>query len=455
MKRSVIMGAALFLVTILAGSCGGGGNGGEPQASGPVTITFWHNFTASNIDTMQRLVDRFHSSQDQVRVNLVYQGNYDDILNKLLASFGTGDLPALVVEGEITTRLLVDSGQTAPVQRFVDDEGYDLSDFLPRAIEYYTVEGDLQCVPLNVSVNLLYYNKAPFRQAGLDPDRPPRTLDELRDVSQRLVVRDASGNLARAGIALEIGPWYVENLLVMHGDLYADKANGREAPATQVLFDNQSMRQFFRWWRDMLRDGLAINVGRNPTGADHFIAVASGRAVMAIGSSGALRSIFDALASGQAQGVEIGVAPMPGLEGSIAGPPPGDGCIWMIGSRPESEQEAAWTFLKWLLEPEQQAEWFAGSGFIAIRKSAYDLPAARQAMENYPGFRVAVEGLERGPAKPETLGPVIGAFPQVREALAKAAEQMILGSKDPNQALKDAAAESDRAISEYNQRLGY
>jgi len=76
-------------------------------------------------------------------------------------------------------------------------------------------------------------------------------------------------------------------------------------------------------------------------------------------------------------------------------------------------------------------------------------------MENYPGFRVAVEGLERGPAKPETLGPVIGAFPQVREALAKAAEQMILGSKDPDQALKDAAAESDRAISEYNQRLGY
>src|SRR3990170_2049626 len=271
------MGAALFLVTILAGSCGGGGNGGEPQASGPVTITFWHNFTASNIDTMQRLVDRFHSSQDQVRVNLVYQGNYDDILNKLLASFGTGDLPALVVEGEITTRLLVDSGQTVPVQRFVDDGGYDLSDFLPRAVEYYTVEGDLQCVPLNVSVNLLYYNKASFREAGLDPDRPPGTLDELREASERLVLRDASGNLVRAGIALEIGPWYVENLMVMHGDLYADEANGREAPATRVLFNNDSMRRFFGWWRDMIRDGLAINVGRNPKGADHFIAVASGR----------------------------------------------------------------------------------------------------------------------------------------------------------------------------------
>ena len=453
MKRKVVTGAVLALAVLLA-ACGGGEGEERPPSAGPVAITFWHNLTASNLDTIDRLVSRFNSSQDQVRVSLVYQGNYDDILNKLLASFGTGDVPALVVEGEITTRLMMDSGETVPVQRFVDEDDYDLSDFEPRAIQYYTVEGDLQCIPLNVSVNLLYYNKVPFREAGLDPERPPGTLDELRDVSQRLLVRDASGNVTRAGIALEIGPWYVENLLVMHGDLYADNANGREAPATKVLFNNESMRQFFRWWRDMIGDGLAINVGRNPKGPEHFLAVAAGRATMAIGSSGALRSIFDVLQGGQVQGVELGVGPMPALAGSIAGPPPGDGCVWMLGSRPKEEQEAAWTFLKWLLEPEQQAEWFAGSGFLAIRRSAYDLPAAQEAMEKYPGFRVAVEGLEKGPTEPETLGPVIGAFPQVREAIAVAAEQMILDSKDPEQALADAAAEADRAISEYNQRVG-
>ncbi len=452
MKRIVFLVLTLAAFTTLA-ACGGGEE--APAApSGPVAITFWHNFTASNIDTLQRLVDRYNVSQDEVRVSLVYQGNYDDLLNKVLASFGTGNLPTMTVAGEIATRLMVDSGETVPVQRFVDDEDYDLSDFVPRAIEYYTVEGDLQCIPLNVSVNLLYYNKIAFREAGLDPEQPPRTLDEVRAAAEKLVARDSAGNAARAGIALEIAPWYVENLLVMHGDLYADNANGREAPATQVLFDDEPMRTLFRWWQDMIADGLAINVGRNPTGADHFLAVAAGDAEMTIGASGALRSIIDILEAGQVEGIEMGVGAMPGLPDSVAGPPPGDGCFWILSSRPEAEQEAAWKFLKWLMEPEQQAEWFAGSGYLAIRTSAYDLPAAQEAMEKYPGFRVAAESLAYGPTEPETLGPVIGAFPQVREALSKAAEQMVLDSKDPDQALADAAAESNQAIEEYNQRLG-
>lgn len=454
MKRWLVVAAALSLALA---ACGGSESTTAPASSGPVTITFWHNFSASNKGTIERLVDRFNSSQEQVRVNLVYQGNYDELLSKLLASFGSGDLPALVISGEINTRLMIDSGQTVPVQRFVDAENYDLSDFSPRAMQYYTVDGVLECIPLNVSVNMLFYNKAAFREAGLDPERPPLTLDELRAASERLVLRDASGNVTRAGIALEIAPWYVENLLVMHGDLYADNANGRDGPATKVLWDSEPTRGFFRWWRDMIRDGLAINVGRNPMGAEHFMAVAAGRAAMAIGSSGALRSVVDVLEQGTVQGVELGTGPMPALAGSIAGPPPGDGCVWMLSSRPKAEQQAAWTFLKWLLEPEQQAEWFAGSGFVALRQSAYSLPAAKRAMEKYPDFRVPVEELAFGPQPPtpETLGPVIGAFVEVREALAKAAEQMILGSKDPDQALAEAADESNRAIQEYNKRLGH
>jgi sn-glycerol 3-phosphate transport system substrate-binding protein len=456
MKRIVLIFFAAALLGLVA-ACGGGeekeAEAPSPPA-GPVTVTFWHNFTASNIDTLQRLVDRFQASQDEVRVNLVYQGNYDDLLNKLLASFGTGNEPSLAVAGEIATRLMMDSGETVPVQRFVDEDDYDLSDFVARAMEYYTVEGELQCVPLNVSVNLLYYNKVDFQEAGLDPEQPPSTLDEVRADSEKLVTRDGAGNVVRAGIALEIAPWYVENLLVMHGDLYADNANGRDAPASQVLFDNEQMRTLFRWWDDMIDEGLAINVGRNPTGADHFLAVAAGRAAMTIGASGALRSIIDVLEAGEVEGVELGVGPMPGLPDSIAGPPPGDGCFWIMSSRPEAEQRAAWTFLKWLMEPEQQAEWFAGSGYLAIRESAYDLPVAQEAMAKYSGFRVAAESLARGPTEPETLGPVIGAFPQVREALATAAEEMILAAKDPDQALADAAVESNQAIADYNQRLG-
>ena len=205
------------------------GKGGvTPTVSGPVTINVWHTMTASNQDTLKSLVDRFNSSQNEVRVNLVYQGTPDECLTKVLAVLGTSDVPAVVQLLDIHTRLMVDSGEIVPVQDFIDRENYDLSDFEPRAVEYYTLEGKLQSMPFNVSTNILIYDKNAFRDAGLDPEKPPATLDEVRQYSEKLLRRDGAGNVVRSGIALDVGPWYLENMLVMHGDLYANNENGRE-----------------------------------------------------------------------------------------------------------------------------------------------------------------------------------------------------------------------------------
>jgi sn-glycerol 3-phosphate transport system substrate-binding protein len=106
------------------------------------------------------------------------------------------------------------------------------------------------------------------------------------------------------------------------------------------------------------------------------------------------------------------------------------------------------------MEPEQQAEWFAGTGFVAVRKSSYDLPAVTQAVARHPVFMVPVDQLRRGPDTPATRGALIGPFPQVREALAQNIEQMILQSKDPDKALDDAAAQANQIIADYNKRLG-
>jgi sn-glycerol 3-phosphate transport system substrate-binding protein len=445
------------LLAALLAACGGGGEGkggATPTVSGPVTINFWHTMTASNQDTLKSLVDRFNSSQDEVRVNLVYQGTPDECLTKVLASLGTGDVPAVVQLLDIHTRLMVDSREIVPVQDFIDRENYDLSDFEPRAVEYYTLEGKLQSMPFNVSTNVLLYDKNAFRDAGLDPEKPPATLDEVRQYSEKLLRRDGAGNVVRSGIALDVGPWYLENMLVMHGDLYANNDNGRQSRATEVVFNQEAGKEFFRWWRDMIRDNLAINTGRNPSGVDNLLAVGAGRAAMTISSSAALGSLISILESSQPPPIDLGVAPLPGLEGSIAGPPVGDSSLWIMKGRPQAEQEAAWKLIKYLMEPEQQAEWFAGTGFVAVRKSSYDLPAATETVARHPVFMVPVEQLRRGPDTPATRGALIGPFPQVREALAQNIEQMILQSKDPDQALDDAAAQADQIIADYNKRLG-
>jgi sn-glycerol 3-phosphate transport system substrate-binding protein len=448
--------AAVMLGALVA-ACGGGGGGKggvTPTVSGPVTINVWHTMTASNQDTLKSLVDRFNGSQNEVRVNLVYQGTPDECLTKVLAVLGTSDVPALVQLLDIHTRLMVDSQEIVPVQDFIDRENYDLSDFEPRAVEYYTLEGKLRSMPFNVSTNILLYDKNAFRDAGLDPEKPPATLDEVRQYSEKLLRRDGAGNVVRSGIALDVGPWYLENMLVMHGDLYANNENGRESRATEVVFNQEAGKEFFRWWRDMIRDNLAINTGRNPGGVDNLLAVGAGRAAMTISSSSALGSLISVLESSQPPPIDLGVAPLPGLEGSIAGPPVGDSSLWIMKGRPEAEQEAAWKLIKYLMEPEQQAEWFAGTGFVAVRKSSYDLPAATETVARHPVFMVPVDQLRRGPDTPATRGALVGPFPQVREALAQNIEQMLLQSKDPDKALDDAAAQANQIIADYNQRLG-
>jgi sn-glycerol 3-phosphate transport system substrate-binding protein len=232
-----------------------------------------------------------------------------------------------------------------------------------------------------------------------------------------------------------------------------DNENGREGRATKVLFNNDTGRWFFQWWHDMVDSGLAYNVGRNPTVAEGFLAIASGRAAMTIAFTGALRSVLDAFAG--VEGVELGISRLPGAPGS-----PGNTIsiasygLWILNVRPKEEQEAAWKFIKWLMEPEQQAEWFAGSGYLPMSRSSVDLPAAQEAVARYPLFREALDLYLNAPATPASLGAALGPIKKVDEAVLRGVEEMLTGAKDPEQALEDAAATANDAIAEYNRRVG-
>ncbi len=459
MSRSLPLLIAVLLLSLSLAACGGGGEeaapGGEtPGASptgGTVTIDLWHGETAGNLDTLERLVSRYNSSQDEVKVQPFYQGQ--ELMTKLIASLPSGQVPAIVLGPEIDAQIMLDSGAVAPIQDLVDREGYDLSDLDPKAIQTLTVQDELWAMPFCSGVPLLFYNKVTFREVGLDPERPPRDLEELRQYSQKILKRDAAGNVVRSGLALDILDW-VERIFGEHGDLLVDNNNGRDGRATKVLFDNDTGRWLFQWWHDMVDEGLAFNVGRNPTYADALLAIVSGRAAMAFSLSSALRSVMDALGTG-VEGIEIGIAALPGVPGGTGSPLRFGGFLWIFNLRPEREQEAAWKFIKWLMEPEQQAEWFAGTGYLPVSHSAIDQPAAKDVIAQYPLFQVPLNlFLSSTVTTPGALGAVIGPFYQVREALDQGVEAMLSGTKDPDQALEDAAASANQAIEEYNQRVG-
>jgi sn-glycerol 3-phosphate transport system substrate-binding protein len=453
-KRLAFFAAILSLILAACGG-GGGESGGAKTPTGPVNITFWHSETASAKDNLVKLVDRFNASQNEVKVEAIFQGNDQDLALKLIASLHGGEVPTVAYMSEPYTQPMIDSKAVVPVQQYVDGDGYDLSDFPPAALAYYTVDGTLYAMPCGLAVPLMYYNKNPFREVGLDPDQPPRDLDEVQSVSEKLIQRDSAGNITRYGFALEIHPWYFELMLAGAGELYVNNDNGRDGFATEVAFDNDAGRKLFQWWYGMVHDGLAFNVGVDPSGANGLLAVGALKAVMVFSTSAAMRSIVDVLQTG-VQGVDLGVAPVPGIPGKVPEGSPGvySRSLWIMSGRPEAERDASWKFIKWLVEPEQQAEWFAGSGYLPVRNSAYDLPAAKDIIAQYPQFQIPADLFAKTATTTAALGPLIGPFQQVRDGVTNAIESMVAGEATPDQAMAAAVEAGNAAISDYNKRLG-
>ena len=462
--------ATLGLLLALS-ACGGGGKEGEESTATPggsatpgagtatasggtVEISMWHSEVASNLDTIQKLTRRFNESQSEVKVKLAFQGEVNEMMAKLLASLRGGDLPHIVYMNEANAQRFIDSSAATPIQEFIDQENYDLSDLDKKAIAYYTLDGKLWAMPFGMIVPLLYYNKIAFREVGLDPEKPPKDIEELRQASEKMLKRDANGNITRTGLAIDLTAWHLDLVLQEHGDLYVNNDNGRAGRATEALFNGPTGQAFFQWWRDMVKDDLAINVGRNTTGADTFLTMGSGRTAMTVGSSSALRSVVDVIEGGlQGVQVELSVANQPGVPGGTGLPGIYSRALWIMKSHPKEEQEAAWKFIKWLMEPEQQAEWYAGSGFLPVSISAYDLPAAKEIETKYPQFKVAAELYLATSSSPATLGPLLGPQLDVSDVINRAMEEMLIGDKDPIDAINDAAKESNEIIAEYNRRI--
>jgi sn-glycerol 3-phosphate transport system substrate-binding protein len=416
----------------------------------PVEITYWQGgFQRANEEALQRLVDRFNSSQNDVHVSVVNQSTYVDTLNKFRAGLSSGDLPDLVNIADTGLQQMIDTRAILPAQACVDADKYDLSDNLKRVVDYYSVKGKLYPMPFNVSNLVLYFNKKAFESAGLDPNAPPKTLDEVKTAAQKL--KD-SGAASQAGFGLKLEPAYLEQWLALGGKTYVNNGNGRKSRATSTTFDNATGRETFTFLNDMVKSGLArTNPADGPQALDNLIGIGNGNFGMTIESSGALGTIAQLLGSGQYPNVELGVAPMPGPTGK-GGVLVGGAANYIVSKSSPEKQAAAWQFAKFLNDPESQADWSVGTGYVPIRQSAANLPQVQQRWAEIPGFKVAYDQLVGGVVNAATAGPVIGDYQGVRDAVLDSEQQMFNGMS-PSAALKQAKQNANGKIEEYNSRV--
>ena len=392
-----------------------------------------------------------------MHVTLVAQGGYEQNIEKYKGS-SPRDRPALVQMPEYTLQLLADSDTVVPVQSCVNAEGYELDDFIPRAIAYYTLRGALQGMPFNVSNPVLYYNRAAFVKAGLDPDKPPLSLDELRADSQKLV----DSGVVTYGLALDHsldggGGWFLEQWLAKANELYANNENGRAAPATNVLFAGPAGVDLMTFLQEMVQDGLAIDVGANTSLPDNLLKLVDPKepAAMTIHTTAALGSVLNILKGGDypVKPEDVGIGPMPGPTVN-PGVLVGGASLWLPKGKSDAETAAAWDYVKYLVAPEQQSVWAAGTGYVPVRQSAVELAPIKDVYAADPRFKVGYDQVLAAADTPVEAGPVLGPQREVRILTSNAVEAILAGGADVTQTLAATARQSDLLIAQWTSSVG-
>ncbi|KYZ75589.1 ABC transporter substrate-binding protein [Anaerosporomusa subterranea] len=440
--------AVLVLVAFAALLTGCGATKEAPAADTkkPVKVVFWYSLAGKISETTKKMVEEFNKTHPDIQVEAIYQGSYDDSINKLKQSIQSKSAPHVIQIYDIGTRFMIDSKSVVPAQKWIDTDKIDVAKFEKNIMGYYTVDNKLYSMPFNTSTPILYYNKDAFKAAGLDPEKPPRTFEEVAEAARKLTVKEG-GKVTRSGMSIAIYGWFFEQLMALQNATYANNNNGRDSLATAVTINGPEGEKILNWWNDMVKEGSAANMGRKT--ADTQKAFVGGQIAMTIDSTAVLGDIMN----GVGGKFQVGTAFMPRPADSKGGVIIGGGSLWMLSGHSDKEEKAAWEFVKFMTSAKQQAYWHINTGYFPVTQLAYDDPDLKKHQEKYPQFKVAVDQLHATPVTRPTQGALLGVFTQARQEVEGAIERTLTGQASAKDSLTKAQDTINASIGRYNQTI--
>ncbi len=416
---------------------------------GKVKIQFWHAMGGWRIDLLKSMAEEFMKTHPDIEVEVQYTGSYRDTLNKLIAAVKAGEPPHVVQIYDIGTQVMIDGGIAVPMQELIDkDPTFDIGKFMPQVLNYYRVNGKLYSMPFNSSNPILYYNKTLFKEAGLDPNKPPQTFEEVIELGRKLVKRDEQGNIVQTAITWPFHTWFFEQFMANQNAPLVDNNNGRTGRPTKAVFNSPEGLKVFKFWNTLTKEGLIINTKKEDwTGARQLFL--SQKVAMLISSTSDVKLMED---GSKENGFELGTAFLPRpADSESGGVVIGGGSLWIISGHPKKEIDAAWEFVKWMALPDQQIVWHQNTGYFPVRKDAVSKLLFSGYYAEHPHHLTALLQLLLSKQTYSTNGAIIGAFPEIREIVETAVEKMVAGEMTPEEALAWAEKESTKAIQEYNE----
>jgi sn-glycerol 3-phosphate transport system substrate-binding protein len=377
---------------------------------------------------------QFNKENPSYNVTPVYSGTYQETIVKVLTAHKAGKPPTSAILLSTDTFTLADEGAIAPIDDFVktDADRAWLKSFFPAFLLNGQFDNKTWGVPFQRSTVVLYWNKELFKEAGLDPNKPPQTWAETISMGQKLTKKDASGKVTQWGIQVPSSGfpyWLFQGFSTQNGGILANAAGNA------VKYDDPKVVSALQYWVDLSRKH-----GIHPPGVVEWGTTPRDfmerKAAMIWTTTGNLTNIRSNAK------FDFGVAMLPA--GERRGSPTGGGNFFIFKKATVAEQTGAYKFAQWLTQPERAAQWSIDTGYVAVSPAAYETPALKKYAADFPPALVARDQLPHAVAELSTHDNQ-----RVTKALNDGLQAALTGAKTPEQAMKDAQAEANRLLRGY------
>jgi sn-glycerol 3-phosphate transport system substrate-binding protein len=403
----------------------------------PVELEFYYPVAVGGPITgiVDGMVERFHKDHPDIRIKSIYAGTYQDSVAKALTAYKGGHAPQVAVLLSTDMFTLIDEGAIMPFDSLLksDEDQTWLNGFYKGFMANSQTGGKTWGIPFQRSTIVMYYNKDLFKQAGLDPNRPPVTWEELVTQAQKLTKKDSSGQVTQWGLEIPSGgsfAYWLFQALTTPNDAILMNADGN-----QVYLNKPPVIEALQFWHDLAYKHKVMPTGTidwGTTPKDFLV----GKTAIMWTTTGNLTNVR------KNAKFDFGVAPMP--KAKHGGSPTGGGNFYLFKSATPEQQQAARTFVKWMSSPENAAAWSIDTGYVAVSPAAWETDRMKAYVKEVPQATVARDQLGVSVAEFSTHDNQ-----RVTKLLNDNIQAVLTNAKSPEQAMKDAQRDADRLLRSY------
>ena len=438
-KRFVALGLALVMSIMTLVGCSKGESAGQAanatEEDGALHLTFYYPVQVGGdvAKLIEKACNEFNAENPGIVVEPIYTGSYDDTVTKIQTAIQGGTPPDVFVSLATQRYTMASTGMAMPLDELIaaDEDGEEyIADFLPGFMEDSYVDGQIYSIPFQRSTEIMYYNKDKFVEAGLDPESPPETWDELLEYAKKLTTDDCYG----VGIALNSGSaqWTFTAYSLQNS---ADGKQLMSEDGQQVYFNTPENVEALQFWLDLQNKHkvMAEGVVQWTDLPTQFLA---GEVAMIYHTTGNMANI-----NSNAE-FEFGTCFLPGNK--QMGAPTGGGNFYISNGLSEERVQAAWKFIRFMTETDRAAQWSLDTGYVATRQSCFETDLIKDYFEEVPQAKVAYEQISV--AKPELTTYNAS---EIWRVLNDNIQSAVVGDATAEEALENAQAEAEDVLAEY------